>query len=249
MDLQNPDPVEDRWKGICRLAALAALILFVYSAVTIFILVWLGGSPATVQECFDLLQKKRIVALLRLDLLTILIMPLFGLLYAGLFIALRRECPGLATIGTVSALMGATLVLASASIFSLAYLSDQYAATDNGARKEMLLAAGEAVISNDTWHGMGAKMGGSMLQLAGVLISVAMLRSTVFGKLTAYSGLVTHGLDLLHILVGVFWPWAGALLMFVAGPLYFLWLPLVAMRLNQLGRFGSASTDVIPEAN
>ncbi|HWJ47767.1 MAG TPA: hypothetical protein VNS62_08950, partial [Candidatus Udaeobacter sp.] len=74
MDLWNPDPVEDRWKGICRLAALAALVLFVYSVVTIFILIWLGSSPATVQECFDLIQKKRIVALLRLDLLTILIM-------------------------------------------------------------------------------------------------------------------------------------------------------------------------------
>lgn len=92
-------------------------------------------------------------------------------------------------------------------------------------------------------------MGGSMLQLAGVLMSVAMMRSAVFGKLTAYSGLVTHGLDLLHIFVGVFWPAAGALLMFVAGPLYFLWLPLVAARLNELGRFTrgeQAATDVYP---
>ena len=99
------------------------------------------------------------------------------------------------------------------------------------------------MISNDTWHGMGAKMGGFMLQFAGVLISVAMLRSTVFSKLTAYSGLVTHGLDLLHILVGLFWPATGAFLMFVAGPLYFLWLPLVGARLNELGR--SRSKDAV----
>ncbi len=242
MDLQSLGVVEHRWKGICRLAALAAVILLGYCVVTIIILIWIGGSPATVEECFDLLQKKRIVALLRLDLLTIITMPVFGLLYAGLFLALRRDSPGLATVGTVAALMGITLILASASIFSLVYLSDQYAASGNEARKMVLLAAGEAVISNDTWHGMGAKMGGFFLQVAGVLISVAMLRSAVFSKLTGYSGLVTHGLDLLHIFVGLFWPAVGALLMFVAGPLYFLWLPLVAVRLRELGKPG-AETD------
>lgn len=238
MDPQSLDIEDRRWKGITRLAALAAVILLVYSVVTIIILIWLGGSPATVQESFDLLQNQKIVALLRLDLLTLLTMPVFGLLYAGLYLALRRDCPGLATVGVVAALMGITLILASASISSLVYLSDQYAVTGDEARKAVLLAAGEAVISNDTWHGMGAKMGGFLLQLAGVLISAAMLRSAVFGKLTGYAGLVTHGLDLLHIIAGLFWPAAGALLMFVAGPLYFLWLPLVAARLGELGKPG-----------
>jgi hypothetical protein len=51
-----------------------------------------------------------------------------------------------------------------------------------------LLAAGEAVISNDMWHGTAAKMGGVVLQLAGVLICLVMLRTAAFSKLTGIPG-------------------------------------------------------------
>jgi hypothetical protein len=67
-----------------------------------------------------------------------------------------------------------------------------------------------------------------------VLISVVMLRGNVFRKTTAYLGIVMHGLDLVHIVSGIFLPVSGVVLMAIAGPLYPIWLFLVGRRLLQL---------------
>jgi hypothetical protein len=82
-------------------------------------------------------------------------------------------------------------------------------------------------------------MGGILVQSGAVLISVVMLRSSVFGRTTAYVGILTHGLDLAHIVFGLFLPLAGVVLMAIAGPLYLLWFPLVGRRLLQLAAAGS----------
>ena len=71
----------------------------------------------------------------------------------------------------------------------------------------------------DMWHGAGSVIGGLLWLVAALLLSVLMLKSDVFGKGTAYVGIVTHGLDLLYGLVGLFWAPAGVVLMAIAGPL------------------------------
>jgi len=47
--------------------------------------------------------------------------------------------------------------------------------------------------------------------------------------------IVTHGLDLLHLLVGFFIP-TGVILMAIAGPLYLVWFPLLARDFFRLVR-------------
>ena len=68
-----------------------------------------------------------------------------------------------------------------------------------------------------------------------------MLRTAVFSKAIGYSGLAVHGLDLLHILIGFFTPKTAVVAMAIAGPLYLLWLPLVARRLFQLAMLRNQS--------
>ena len=69
-----------------------------------------------------------------------------------------------------------------------------------------------------------------------MLISLGMLNGKVFSKTTAYVGLVTHGLDLAHIIVDVFLPGGIVILLAIAGPLYLIWLPLVGCGLFRMGR-------------
>ena len=102
--------------------------------------------------------------------------------------------------------------------------------------RSLYLAAGEGLIASDMWHSTAALISGLFVQGAGVLISLAMLRSQVFSRVTAYLGIVIFGLDLLHILAGPFSPLVSFVLMATAGPLYLLWFPLVARRLYRLGR-------------
>jgi hypothetical protein len=216
------------WSGFYRIAGATAVILLVYSLVTMAILVALGGMPATAREGFDLLAKNRLVGLLRLDALTILAMPLYYLLLLGLFSALKEVDGARALQGALLGFVGVTLVLATPSAFSFLTLSDKFVAATDETQKTLLLAAGEAVLASDLWHGSGALMGGLLLQTSTLLLSLVMLRSADFSKITAWVGVVMHGLDLLHILVGFFLPAAGVVLMMVAGPLYLVWFPLLA---------------------
>jgi len=87
----------------------------------------------------------------------------------------------------------------------------------------------------DMWHGSGAMMGGILLQTGTLLLSVVMLRSPAFGKLLAYLGIVTHGLDLAHLLTGLVFPTGGVILIAIAGPLYFV-VSLAGPRLFSAGK-------------
>jgi hypothetical protein len=80
----NEKSVPDResgWSSLCKLSGVAALILLVYSLVTMVILVTIGGQPETAQEGFSMLQENRLAGLLRLDVLSVLVMPLYYVLF------------------------------------------------------------------------------------------------------------------------------------------------------------------------
>jgi hypothetical protein len=208
----------------------------VYCVATMVQLAVLGGQPATAAEAFDLLQQNRVVGLLRLDLPTVLALPLYYLVFLGLYVALRREESAHAALATLLAFVGVTLALATPMGLSMLPLSDKYAAATSEATRNQLLAAGEAILATDMWHSTAAFVGGLLLQGGAVLASVVMLRTRVFSRTTGWVGLLTHGLDLGHVALAPFLPGAGVVLMMVAGPLYLIWFPLVGRRLLQLGR-------------
>ena len=228
------------WSGLCRIGGVAAWTLMIYSLATMVQLVVAGGQPATAAEAFSLLQHNKILGLMRLDLPTVLAMPLYYLVFLGLLAALRRADPVYAIVSTALGFAGVTLLLATPTALSMISLSEKYAAATTESARGQFLAAGEAILASDIWHGTGAMLGGMLLQCGAVLISVVMLRTNVFGKAIAYVGIVTHGLDLAHIVLGPFVPAAGFALMAIGGPLYLVWFPLVGRRLLQLGRGGAS---------
>jgi hypothetical protein len=231
---------ETGWGGICRIDGVATFILMAYSLATMVQLVVLGGQPTTAAAAFSLLQDNRVLGLLRLDLPTVLALPLYYFVLLGLFVALRRSDTAYATLSTSLAFVGVTLALATPTALSMLSLSEKYAAATKEPVRVQLLAAGEAVLATDIWHGTGAIIGGLLLQSGAVLISVVMLRSKVFAKTVGYVGIVAHGLDLAHGLLGPLVPGVSFVLMAIAGPLYLIWFPLVGGRLLQLGQRGAS---------
>lgn len=134
------------------------------------------------------------------------------------------------------------MILATPSVLAWLTLSDKFAATSSEAQKNLLLAAGEAVLASDMWHGSGAYIGGLLGQTGMLLASLLMLKEPAFSKATAWVGITTHGLDLLHILMAIFVPAAGVALLMIAGPLYLVWFPLLARDFFRLGRSGSTES-------
>jgi hypothetical protein len=224
------------WSGLCRIGGISAYILIIYSLATIVQMVVLKGQPASAAEAFTLLQQNKALGLLRLDLPTLIVIPLYYLLFLGFFAALRRSHLANALHATALAFVGVTLLLATPTALSMASLSDKFAVATSDAARAQFLAAGEAIMASDIWHGTGAILGGVLLQCGAVLICCVMLRGGVFGKATAWLGIVMHSLDLAHIVFGLFLPPAGFVFMAIAGPLYPVWLFLVGRRLLQLGR-------------
>jgi len=232
------------WSALYRIGGFATFALILYSVLTIVQVILLGGQPSNAEEAFRLLQTNRLIALLRLDLPTIAILPLYYLVFLSLYQALKGTNRTAALLATVLAFTGNTLVLSTPTALSLIPLSDKYAAATSDVARSQLLAAGEALMAGDIWHSTGAILGGVLMQSGAVLISIAMLRGGVFGRFTAWLGIATHGLDLVHVLVGAFLPTTSAVLLAIAGPLYPVWFFLIGRRLLEL-----ASRELSPVPN
>jgi hypothetical protein len=154
---------------------------------------------------------------------------------------LRRVSPVATLFATLFTLIAVTICFASESTFSLLHLGGQYAAAVSEAQRAQLLAAGEAVIASDFWNSSGAYMSGILLQGGGVIISLVMLRSRDFSKVTAIAGLLGNALDLIQHLLHPFTPSLSATIQMLMGPFYLLWFPLLARDLFRLGQNSAKS--------
>lgn len=222
--------------GLCRWGGFAAFALLLYSLGTLVQVAVIGmGAPQDVAGIFDMLHSNRLEGLLRLDLPTILAMPLYYLLFLGLFAALRRVDLSNSILSASLGYVGVTLVLATPTALPMLRLSELYASAGSDAQKEQYLAAGHAVMALNLWHSTGAVLGAILLQIGGLLICYVMLQG-VFSRGTAWLGIITHTLDLGHLVCGRFVPVTGMVMMAVAGVLYPFWLFLVGRKLLQLAR-------------
>jgi len=226
-------------RSIYWIGGLVSMILTAYCISTFLIFLLIGPPPENIKECFAVLNENRLLGLLQLDILTVFAMPLYYLLFYSIYLTLKDTDIELAAISTILVFVGLTLFLSCASQFSILNLSDKYALAVDGSEKSQLLAAGEALFSSDIWHGTSAFIGGLLLQTGGLLFSIAMLKSDVFSRITAYTGIFIFGLDLIHILIVFFLPLLSNILMVIAGTFYLLWFLLVGFRLFQLSRVES----------
>lgn len=135
---------------------------------------------------------------------------------------------------TLVIFIGVTLFLATPSAYSLINLSNKYAMTDDIAVKNQLLAAGEALLASNMWNMTGAVVGGILIQIGALGISILMLKDVFWGKAIAIIGIITHSIDLLHFFVGFWNPLIGGIVLVVAGTLYLFWFPMIGFRLLKM---------------
>jgi hypothetical protein len=224
------------WGSLYKIGGVSSWSFVVYSLATIIIFMLITELPGTAAEAFELLANNRLAGLLRLDALTLLTIPLYYPIFLGIFVGIKKDNIAFASLGSLLAFAGITLFLATPSAFSLVPLSEKFAAATTTAQQERFLAAGEALMASDMWHSSGAMIGGILILIAALIVSVVMLRSKNFSKSTAYLGILTHGLDLFRVFIGFFAPQVGTIIMMVAGPLYLVWFPLLARDFFRLGR-------------
>jgi len=224
------------FRSLCKAGGIASFVFIFYSLATLVILTVLGSPPSTAAEAFSMLETNPILGLLRMDLLTVIFIPLYYLIFLGIFLALNGKKNPWSIIALLSIFIGVTLFVATPSVFSMLNLSDKYATAMSETQQNQLIAAGEAILASDMWHGTGAIFGGILIQFGALVLSILMLPGNVFNRLTAYVGIITHGLDFAHFIFLFLIPSVGVILLAVAGTLYLLWFPLIGVRLIQIGK-------------
>jgi len=214
--------------GISAFLQLVAILSYVVAIAV------LGPKPTNAEEYFSIYQSSRLEAVLRGDFLLLILIGLYLGTIPALYVALRRLSPIYTALATLFSLIAVTGTFASESTFSLLHLGEQYV-TATVVQRSQLIAAGQAIIASDMWNGTAAYMGGILLQGSGVMISLIMLRSKDFSKVTAYSGLIGNGLDLIQHILHPFAPSVSASISMVMGLFYFVWFPILARDLFRLG--------------
>lgn len=214
-----------------------SVLFLVYSFASILIMILLdGGYPDSAIECFEMINENRLIALLRLDIISIIVVPFYYLLFYSIYQSLKTDYKLIAKIALFCTLAGVTIFIAGLNITSILILSDKYHMTTSPEMKQQLLAACEGMLASDMWINTGAILRGILIESGAIIFSILMLKTLVFNKATGLVGLITHGFDLLSIIIGIFYTPIKDLFIMVAGPLYIVWFVMIGIRLFRLGK-------------
>jgi hypothetical protein len=222
--------VDARWSWLYKIGGAAALFSVAIIPIQLIIfIVW--GQPETAIGWFNLFQDNKLAGLLAFEILFVVNAVAGIATTLALYVALRGVNESLMAIATVLALVEAVTFIMARPALEMLYLSDQYAAATTDAQRATLLAAGEAMLA--TFHGTAFHVGINLFSIYYLIVSIVMLRSNIFGSVTAYTGIVAAILNW-----GLYVPGGIGYFLFTLSVIPFLaiWLVLVARRLFLLGR-------------
>jgi hypothetical protein len=180
--------VDAGWTGLFRTGSAAALLILALMPVQIG--VWLTWPPpSTVDGFFALFARNWLLGLLSLDLLYMLTNALMLPLLLALCVAQWRVSRSGSAIAFTLGLTSVAIYFASTVAVDMLLLSNQHAAATTDAQRMMLLAAGEAMLATYKGTAFAAYY---LMNGAALLVTVTvMLKGTVFGRATAYAGLLS----------------------------------------------------------
>ena len=231
-----------KWQGIYKfggVAAIGAVIVGIVESAIQFLPA--AAVPAeTVLDIFALFQVNPFMGLRNLGLLNIFLNLLAILTYLALYAAHKKtDQRAFATLALIISYLGIGVFFATNRTFPMLALSQEYAVATSDAQRMGLEAAGQSMISVGASHSPGTFLGFALSELAGILISMVMLRSKIFGKLTAFAGMFCFGILLV---VEYFTSFRSGLndtmllLYMVGGLLSMAWYIMIARTLFKLGR-------------
>ena len=248
--IAGADTADSDWKALYKVggvAALIAVLLFRRNLGSEFVLLRYIGvfqfgpatPPISAGAWFDLLHGHPFLGLTLLNLFDVVNYALVGLIYLALYGALRRTNKSAMVIATSFGLVGMAVYFASNQAFAMLTLSHRYAAATDAAQRAMFLAAGESLLAlgnpGTLYLGFGTSISLLLVTLAGLIISIVMLQSHVFGKVTAYVGILAHVFGLGLFIALAFAPAIAALPPSISAVFLLIWYILIARRLFQLG--------------
>ena len=231
MSYPTPDPAarcargQDRWRSLYRIGAVAAVLSVVVIPLSVAaFFVW----PLWPGNILALIQEDWLAGLMGLDFAYLLgnlvAFPSFLVFY----VVLREVDEGWALLALALGLVGWLYLVPARPIPEMFALSDGYAAAATEAERATFLAAGEAMLAH--FQGSAYHAHYILGSVSLLISSFLMLRSKIFGRATAWVGIVTN-----LVVFGLYVPVVGITLSLLSVVGYFVWYLLIARKLFRLG--------------
>jgi hypothetical protein len=238
MNNQDVNSAQDasKYRSLYLLGGIAAFVQLAAILGLLIVTITLGPRPESAEEYFTIQQINRWASMLRGDFLLLFLIGPYLFTFGALYFALRRVNPVVTGLAVLFTYIAVILTFASEATFALQYLGDLYASAASELEQAQYLAAGEAVLAAGMWNSSASFVSGILLQGAGVMISIVMLRGPDFSKITAISGLIGNGLDLIQHVIHPFSPSLSATIQSLMGVFYLVWFPMLGRDLIRLWR-------------
>jgi hypothetical protein len=239
------------WRNLYTIGGIAALVaVFVFRrnlGAELMLLSSFGiirGVPTTplttAIDWFRLFQDNPLVGLTLLNFFDLIEYALLGLVFLALYGALKQNNRSAMVIATTSGLVGITVSFTSNQAFAMLALSEQYASATTDTQRSIFLAAGEALLAmnnpDSIYQGTGIYVSLFLVLIAGLIISVVMLRSEIFSKATAFTGILANGIGLCYFITLALAPAIYWIPHPISAPFRVIWYFLIAIRLLKLGK-------------
>lgn len=238
--------MDSSWRSLYRIGGISALLAtFVFRRNLSAELVAFQGfglfdvpevAPVRAADWFMLLQRDWLVGLTLLGIFDLVEYALVGLLFLALYAALKQANRSMMLLAVACGLTGISVAFASNQAIAMLSLSAQHAMAATDTQRALFLAAGEALLAINA--GAGGYISLFLVLLAGLLISIVMVRGDVFSKANAYTGILANGIGLGYFITLPFGPAVYWLPPTLSAPFRLLWYVLIARTLFQLRRNG-----------
>ena len=240
----NPNEnAERQWKGMYTLGGITALIVIAGTILDILLGTIMGGDlsaiPKTAVDRFAQFQNNPLLGLYNLDLLnlctSVLIIPTYFALYA----AHRRIHLSYVKLALLIFAIGTAVFAANNTALPMLALSRNYSASTVEAQRNLLAAAGEAMLARGAHGSPGAFPGFILSSIASIIMSVGMLKGRIFSKANAYFGILGGILLMVYLILVTFVPAVETAAMMIAAPgglLSLAWIIMFTIRLFKLRR-------------
>lgn len=187
-----------KWKSLIKAGGVSALVIGALLLIEMTAYIATSApSLADAKGWFDLFQTHRFIGLVDFGILEFYGLVLFVPMFLALYAVLRRFSESTMLIAVILAIVGIAVNFATSKLFVLLTLSDLYAAAATEAVKSQFLALGQSALALGALGGIGGSVeGGIPLAVAGLIISVIMLRSNLLGRAVGYLGILANGIGL-----------------------------------------------------
>jgi hypothetical protein len=224
-----------KWKTLYQAGALAPLIALALYSSQFIILIFGDPFPTTIEGWYALFQRNKLLGLWYLNALDIVSWALLGIMFLALYVALRRVRPSWMLIAVYFALLGVVVFIVPRVLqVSVVTFSDLHATATTEAQRTMYLTAGETLSHVST--ATPQTLGFLFMAVAGLIISVVILRSQSFGKAAGYVGIVGFVLALANYISWIIAPSIAAVLMPVNSLLWLIWWLMMSVGLFRLAK-------------